>query len=128
MAVDYSGLDKIHIRDLQLRCIIGINDEERREKQDVIVNITMYLDLMAAGETDRMEDAVDYKATKKRVIDIVEGSSSFLIEHLAERIAGVCLEDGRVKRVAVTVDKPAALRFARSVAVEIIRDQTSSGR
>lgn len=115
--------DRIHIRDLHLRCIIGIYQDERREKQDVVLNITLYADLRAAGASDRMEDTVDYKQLKCRVRQFVEDSSCKLIEHLAQGVADICLEDARVRRTVVTIDKPGALRFARSVAVEIVRDQ-----
>jgi dihydroneopterin aldolase/D-erythro-7,8-dihydroneopterin triphosphate epimerase len=114
-------LDRIHVRDLRLRCVLGIYPEERREKQDIAVNIVMYADLRAAGRSDRIEDTVDYKEVKKRVVAMLEGSSSFLIEHLAQRVADLCLEEQRVEAVRVTIDKPGALRFARSVAVEIFR-------
>ena len=127
MAGQQSNLDKIHIRDLHSRCIIGTTTEERRERQDVLINITLYARLKPAGESDHIGDTVDYKAVKKRVLAIVEESSCCLVEHLAERIAEACLIDGRVQRVNVSVDKPGALRFARSVAVEIVRDQRNSG-
>ena len=113
--------DKIHIRDLALRCIIGINDEERKKKQNVVINITLYTDLSKASQTDRIEDSVDYKIIKKRIIAAVENSSYFLIEKLAEAIAGTCLANKKVHLVTVSVDKPGALRFSRSVAVEITR-------
>jgi len=115
--------DKIYIRDLRVRCIVGIYPEERKEKQDVIINITLYADLRAACRSDRIEDTIDYKGVKKRILAMVEASSYLLIERLAERVAEIALEEPRVQRVAVTVDKPGALRFARSVAVEITRDR-----
>jgi len=68
-------LDKIHIRDLLLRCIVGLNDREREKEQDVLINITLYADLGAAGRTDRIEDTVDYKTIKQKVVDMVESSS-----------------------------------------------------
>ena len=117
------ALDQIHIRDLLMRCVIGIYDEERREKQDVTINITLYADLHEAGRTDAIEDTVDYKTIKKRVIALVEESSFFLVERLAQRIAETCLEDQGVQQVRVRVAKPAALRFARTVEVEIVRGQ-----
>jgi len=113
--------DRIHIHDLFLRCLVGINPEERREKQDVIINIAMEVDLRAAAASDRIEDTVDYKAIKKSVIRMVETSDFFLVERLAGRIAEVCLAEARVQRVTVKVEKPGALRFARSVGVEITR-------
>jgi 2-amino-4-hydroxy-6-hydroxymethyldihydropteridine diphosphokinase len=118
------ALDKIHIRDLLMRCILGVNEEERREKQDVLLNITLYADLREACRSDRLEDTVDYKAIKKRVIAEVERSSYYLVERLAERIAEICLEDNRVRRVQVAVEKPGALRFARTVGIEIVRERT----
>jgi FolB domain-containing protein len=115
--------DKIHIRDLTVRCVLGIFHEERRERQEVVINITLHADLGTACRSDRVEDTVDYKTVKKRVLAMVEESSSFLVEHLAEEIAGICLDHPRVQRVDVSVDKPGALRFARSVAVEITREK-----
>ena len=119
-------LDRIYIRDLTVRCIVGINEEERVNKQDVIINITLSADLRKPGVTDRLEDTIDYKALKKRILKLVEGSSYFLIERLAQAIAGACLEEAPVQRVRVTIDKPGALRFARSVAVEITRDRAKA--
>ncbi|MBX7258800.1 MAG: dihydroneopterin aldolase [Candidatus Hydrogenedentes bacterium] len=121
--MDNQARDKIHIRDLMCRCIVGINDDERINKQDVIINITMYVDLDAACTSDRIEDTVDYKATKQAILGLVEQSSFFLVERLAQRVAEVCLENSKVEAVTVAIDKPGALRFARSVAVEIHRER-----
>jgi FolB domain-containing protein len=115
------SLDKIHITDLRLSCIIGLNDWERAQKQDVLINITLFADLARACLTDRIEDSVDYKEIKKQVIAAVENSSFFLIERMAESIAQVCLSHASVKAVRVKVDKPGALRYAKSVGVEIFR-------
>ena len=120
--------DKIHIRDLAVRCIIGVNHDERTEKQDVIINITLYTDMKKAGQSDILEDSVDYKMVKKTVLSLVENSSFLLIEKLAEEIAKVCLGDSKVQKVNVTVDKPGVLRYTRSVAVEIVRTRESYGQ
>jgi FolB domain-containing protein len=118
-------VDRILIRDLRARCIIGINEEERREKQDVTVNVTLFTDLGFAGRSDRMEDTVDYRAIKKRVLAAVEASQFHLVEALAEAIAGICLDNPKVSKVQVAVEKPSALRFARSVGVRIVRERKS---
>ena len=115
--------DKIYIRDLALRCIIGVYPEERREKQDVVINIVLECDHSAAAKSDDLADAVDYKKIKQGVIKLVDASSFNLIETLADRIVQLCLANPKVQRATVTVDKPAALRFARSVAVEISRQR-----
>lgn len=116
-------MDHIFIRDLSLRCIIGANESERREKQDVLINIVLAADLKKAGMSDRFEDAIDYRIVKKEIVKMVESSSYCLIEALAETIAGICLKHADVIEARVQVDKPSALRFARSVAVEITRQR-----
>jgi FolB domain-containing protein len=100
-----------------------VGEEERREKQDVIINVILFTDLRKPAAGDKFEDAVDYRAIKKKIVETVGESKYYLVEALAERIAELCLENPDVEQVQVTVDKPAALRFARSVAVEIVRDR-----
>ncbi len=121
-----TALDRIYIRDLQARCIIGIYPEERVNKQDVIINLTLYADLRTACQSDNLDDTVDYKRVKKRVLAMVEASSFLLVERLAGRISELCLEEKGVMRVDVSVDKPGALRFARSVAVSITRERSDA--
>jgi len=114
-------MDRIIITELCARCIVGVNQEERREKQDVKINLSLFGDFSAPCRTDRFADAIDYRAVKKRVLDLVENSRYFLLEGLTEAIAHVCLLTPGVKQVQVRADKPSALRFARSVGVEILR-------
>lgn len=114
-------MDRILIKDLLVRCVLGLSPEERREKQDVLISIALITDLEKPGRSDRFEDTVDYRAVKKAVLAAAESSSFQLVEALAEQVAAICLSHQRVQRVQVTVEKPGALRFARSVAVEIER-------
>ncbi len=114
--------DTIFIRDLLVRCIVGIRPEEREKAQDVIFNIRLFADFSRAAASDAIEDAVDYSALKKKIVEFTESSSFNLVETLAQRIADLCLADGRVKAVEVGVEKPTALRFARTVGVRIYRE------
>jgi FolB domain-containing protein len=123
--MDKEKLDKIYITDLLLNCVIGINDWERTQKQDVLINITLYADLSRPCQNDRIEDSIDYKELKKQIITLVENSSFYLIERLADSIAQTCLAHPLVKAVSLRVDKPGALRYAKSVGVEIFRTQTN---
>ncbi|HEX9114532.1 MAG TPA: dihydroneopterin aldolase [Anaerolineae bacterium] len=115
--------DEIQIKDLLLRTVMGVTPEERRDRQDVLINITLWADTTAAGISDSMADSVNYRTVAKRVIRLVEASQFNLVEKLAAEIAALCLEDIRVERVRVAVEKPGALRFARSVGVTIEREQ-----
>lgn len=113
--------DTIYIRDLSLRCIIGIYPEERTHKQDVLINVRLQGDLSAAPKSDAIEDTINYKSIKKAIVQLVEASEFNLIETMASRILDVCFDDPKVDAATVTVDKPGALRFARSVGVEMSR-------
>jgi FolB domain-containing protein len=115
--------DTILIRDLLIRGVIGIHDWEREKKQDILINIEMEADCQPAGVSDDFHDAVDYRAVTKMVIALVEGSAFFLVEKLAEDIAKLCLQDPRVTLARVRVEKPGAVRFSRSVGVEVERRQ-----
>ncbi len=118
-----SAMDRILISGLAARCIIGVNEEERREKQDVLINITLYADLSKACQSDQFEDTVDYRSIKKKIVKMVEESRYYLIEALAEEVAQICLSDPKVLEANVRVEKPSALRFARTVGVEISRSR-----
>lgn len=117
-------LDQIHIKDLLVRAIIGINDEERVNRQDVIINITLYADVRLAAETDDIVHAVNYRTIAKNVIDFTESSQFFLVEKLAEAIALLCFQESGVERAIVSVEKPTALRFARTVGITIDRSRS----
>ncbi len=114
-------MDRILIRDLHLRGIIGIHDWEREKRQDILINVEMVADCLPAGLSDDFRDAIDYRGVSKRIIALVEGSAFYLVEKLAHEIAGICLEDPRVALARVTVEKPGAVRFSRSVGVQVER-------
>jgi D-erythro-7,8-dihydroneopterin triphosphate epimerase len=121
-------MDKIHIRDLAAECIIGTEPKERTDKQTVVFNLALECSLSKAGRSDRIDHTVNYKLVRDRIVRMVEASEYELIESLAEKVAELCLEDRRILRFSVTVDKPGALTRARSVAVEVQRSQPASRR
>lgn len=113
--------DKIIIKDLLLRGIIGINPEERVKEQDILINMVIFADIRQAANSDAIEDAVDYKSITKRIISHVQASSDFLVEKLVTDIAHIIITEFNVSKVQVRVEKPGALRFAQSVGIEIER-------
>lgn len=117
-------MDRIVIEDLLLRCIVGVNPEERTKLQDVNLQVTLYADLRPAGRSDDLADTIDYKGLKGDIRALVEGSSYLLIERLAHEVARLCLRRPGVERAQVRVEKPGALRFARTVAVVVERSRS----
>ncbi len=119
---DLSRLDQVFIKDLLVRGILGINPEERVNRQDILVNVIMWADTRPAARSDAIADAVNYRTVAKAIIDHIETGQPYLVERLVEEIAGICFAaDARVQAVEVSVEKPGALRFARSVGVSIFR-------
>lgn len=114
-------MDQIRIEDLVARGIIGVNDWEREKPQEIVINLVLYADLSQAGVSDDIADTVNYRTIAKRVLAHTEAAARFTVEALAADIALICLSFEGVKRVRVRVEKPGAIRFSRSVGVEITR-------
>ncbi|MBN2257011.1 MAG: dihydroneopterin aldolase [Anaerolineaceae bacterium] len=115
-------MDKIIISDLLVRAIIGINDSERINEQDILINITLITDTRQAGLSDKLTESVNYRTVSKAVIAHTQIAKRLTVEALAEDIAAICLDQPRVQSVTVRVEKPGAVRYARSVGVEITRE------
>ena len=115
-------MDRIIIKDLLVRGIIGINPDERENQQDVLVNVTLWADTRPAAASDAITDAVNYRTIAKEMIAHISGGTPFLVERLAAELVDVCFRaDERVQEAEVSVEKPGALRFARSVGVVVRR-------
>jgi FolB domain-containing protein len=114
-------MDQILIKDLLIRGVIGISEQERSQPQDILINIIMFTDTRKGAESDRIDDCINYRTVAKKVIAYAEKVGRYTVEALAADIAGLCLEESGVEGVRVRVEKPGAVRFARSVGVEIER-------
>jgi FolB domain-containing protein len=114
-------MDQIFITDLSVRGIIGINDWEREKPQEILINIVLFADLHKAGESDDLTDSVNYRSVAKKVQAHAETAKRLTVEALAADLAHLCLEEPGVESVRVKVEKPRAVRFSRSVGVEIER-------
>lgn len=116
-------MDKVIIKDLLVRGIIGVNDWERKRAQDILINITLFTDTHRAAVTDHINDCVNYSTMSKKVQAHAESAERLTVEALANDLARICLEDQGVQKVVLRVEKPGAVRFAKSVGVEIERSR-----
>lgn len=114
-------MDKIIIKDLVARGIIGLNDWEREKPQEMIINIVIFTDIRKAGETDDIQYSVNYRTIAKKVLAHAESAARLTVEALAEDIARICLQEPNAQKAVVRVEKPGAVRFSQSVGVEIER-------
>jgi len=116
-------MDKVIIKNLLARGIIGIRDWERKREQDILINITLYTDTHQAAKTDDIIDCADYSTISKKVQAHAESAGRLTVEALANDLADLCLQENNVLKVTVRVEKPGAVRFAESVGVEIERSR-----
>ena len=116
-------MDQVFIRDLIARGIIGVNDWEREKPQEILINIALFTDLHKAGSSDNIRDSVNYRTVAKKVLAHAETAQRQTVEALAADVARLCLQQPGVKQVRVRIEKPGAVRFSRSVGVEIERSR-----
>ena len=114
-------MDKVIIKNLLARGIIGVRDWERKRAQDILINIALHTDTHRAAETDDIQDCADYSKVTKKVQAHAETAGRFTVEALANDLAKLCVEEKNVQKVTVRVEKPGAVRFTESVGVEIER-------
>jgi dihydroneopterin aldolase len=120
MTNSYAG-DRIFLRGLQVECIIGFIEWERRIKQTVVIDIELPVDCARAAESDDVANTVDYKRVAKRIISFVEASEFKLVETLAHKTAMLVIEEFHVAWFRISINKPGAIRGSRDVGVTIER-------
>jgi dihydroneopterin aldolase len=114
-------MDKIFLSSLNVECIVGIWEWERRVKQRVVIDVEMATDIRKAAASDHIDDTIDYKAVAKRILAFVGESQYQLVETLTENIAKVIITEFGVSWVKVRLNKQGAIRFARDVGILIER-------
>ncbi len=115
--------DKIFLRGLEVECIIGFIDWERRVKQRIQIDLELPVDCTRAARSDDVVDTLDYKSVAKRVIAFVEASEFMLVETMAHRMAMMILEEFGVEWIRIWINKPGAIRGSRDVGVAIERNR-----
>ena len=114
-------MDIVFIRDLKVETVVGIYDCERRIRQTVLLDLDMGADVARGAKTDRIQDALDYKAVAKRVAHYVSEAEFQLVETLAEKVAELVMREFKVPWIKVTLHKPGAVSGSKSVGVIIER-------
>lgn len=100
--------DRIELRGLRAYGYHGCFDFERRDGQEFVVDITLWLDFTRAAATDELAATVDYGELAERAVTIVSGPARNLIETVVAEIADEVMRDDRVSAAEVVVHKPAA--------------------
>ena len=113
--------DIIFLRGLEVECLIGFIDWERRIRQKVVIDFEMPVDCRRAAASDAVADTLDYKRVAKRIIAFVGASEFQLVETLAHRTALLILAEFDIEWIRISINKPGAIRGSRDVGVSIER-------
>lgn len=113
------GVARIRIKNLRLRTFIGINEEEINNRQDVVVNATIFYPADDAVVINEIEHALNYRTITKAVISHVESNRFALLERLTQDVLDLIMQNEQVHYAEVEVDKPHALRFSDSVSITL---------
>lgn len=109
----------IRIKDLRLRTYVGIKEEEIKNKQDVLLNITIRFDASDAINSTEIDDTLNYRSICKEIIEFVETNQFLLLERMTHQVLTLIMEHPEVHSAEVEIDKPHALRFAESVSIAL---------
>ena len=109
----------LFIKNLTVKCVIGVNPYEREREQEIRMQIFLWTDIAKASRSDNLEDALDYSAIYKKVVQRVEHSKFYLIERLAYEVATICLQHPLTRKAKVIVEKIEALEKAESAGIEL---------
>ena len=109
----------LFIKNLKVRCIIGVNTYEREHEQEIRMQLFLWTDIAKASHSDNLEDALDYSAIYKEVVERVEHSKFYLIERLAYEVVTICLQHPLTRKAKVVIEKIGALEKAESSGIEL---------
>jgi len=114
-------MDKVFITNLRVRGILGIRDRERVTPREIVINAILFTDTRSAAQNDDISFCVNYSDMAKKLRSHTESAARMTVEALANDLADICLQEPKVAKVILRVDKPGAVPEADSVAVEVER-------
>jgi FolB domain-containing protein len=123
-----SQVDKVFIKELRVQGILGIHDWERVTPREIVINVTLYTDTRRAARTDDINYCVDYSAMTKKIRAHAESAARMTVEALANNLAELCLQEPKVRKVVVRVEKPRAVAESASVGVEVERTRPAKAQ
>ncbi|QEY59651.1 dihydroneopterin triphosphate 2'-epimerase [Pseudomonas sp. C27(2019)] len=118
------GMARIRIKNLRLRTYIGINEDEIRNKQDILINVTLFYPADDAVHVNEISHALNYRTICKEIIQYVEENRFALLERLTQDVLDCVMRHEQVRYAEVEVDKPHALRFSESVSITLTAHRT----
>lgn len=118
----------IRVKDLSLRTFIGFKPHEKKHKQDVLIQLEVEVETSMVEHNDdyQADGFYDYRSMTKSVINLVEESRFDLLEALTRKVLDEIMSNPLVKKARVEIEKPHALRYSRTVSVEMSSERSDA--
>ena len=118
----------IRVKDLSLRTFIGFKPHEKKHKQDVLIQLEVEVETSMVEHNDdyQAEGFYDYRSMTKSVIKLVEESRLDLLEALTRKVLDEIMSNPLVKKARVEIEKPHALRYSRTVSMEMSSERSDA--
>jgi len=118
----------IRVKDLSLRTFIGFKPHEKKHKQDVLIQLEVEVETSMVEHNDdyQVDGFYDYRSMTKSVIKLVEESRYDLLEALTRKVLDEIMSNPLVKKARVEIEKPHALRYSRTVSVEMSSERSDA--
>tara|TARA_B110000116_G_C16698864_1_gene518767 strand:+ start:683 stop:1111 length:429 start_codon:yes stop_codon:yes gene_type:complete len=112
------------IKDFTINEIIGIHNHEKTKKQKIVFNIIIDVNQNTLPDENDLESVVDYEKITNKLENLAKKKNYNFLESLAEDSFKEILEDTRINSVKIKIEKPNAIRNAKSVGVEVFKSRS----
>ena len=118
-----NSMGKIYITGLEVDTLIGVYDWERVRTTQLLLDVTLDVDLSAAMQSDDVADTVDYAKVAKCIVEVGKESTFELLEALGNKVMDAVLDNFTVASITLKIVKPNILPNAQTVAVEMRKER-----
>jgi len=109
----------LKIKNLKLQTILGVHFWEEKISRGIIINVEIESDFIKALQSDDINDTIDYDLITTQIKNLIASKRFKLVETMAQKIMDQIMEDSRIKRCKIEIDKVGAVEAVESFSVTI---------
>ena len=111
----------VFIKDFIIEEIIGIHEHEKIKKQKIKFNKVLNVNQSSIPDEKDIKSIVDYEKITNKLENLTKSKKYNFLESLAEDSFKEIFEDKRINSVTIKIEKPEAIKSAKSVGVEVFK-------
>ncbi len=111
----------VFIKDFIIEEIIGIHEHEKIKKQKIKFNIALDVNQSTTPNEKDIKSIVDYEKIANKLENLAKNKKYNFLESLVEDSFKEIFDDKRINSVTIKIEKPEAIKNAKSVGVEVFK-------